>query len=1113
MPGNDADSGCGYLRAGKSVQRIFGTAPTVVYPTICNFSATTAANSSYAFYLEPGDSPSGVNVMGRTDAGGFWSTRDWFIQAVRPDGTTYPLRKNHYAAASTRVSSSFVSDAFGRQIATWSTPSDSPHYFEIVNRNADTFAITLSGYKNCPTSNKRWNATSNPGLIEGAETSTVLTVSDSGGETPIVTGILGIVIDSVTATAGNLNIAIRAPSIANQQGQWKGAVMIRDSKQATRIQISVSDSHTVVTNFLTRLSISQTGRNEGALMDTGFQPKISSDGRYVFYTSRSKEALGVNADTVYAFPVIHDLHTGTRRSPAVENGVVIGDGAQIDILDMSSDGQTLLMGYYPGGEGIFPTDGDEWYEVYLQQGTTRQLVGIRAADRPTDLVTLARQYGFAGWYSTISPNGQIVGLVYPVSETQNGLMLRYADTNTASVVLDTNILQGYPQLLNNKVFWYTKNSALLPAGIVGGLVSYDITTAQYQLVSVKEDGTPRTDITGGGWDFPKAVVDPTGRYHYFVLGFKIYKRDTLTSTTTLIPVDRDLNVLGLRDFVAPNFLHISMMPKFNEESILFLGNNANVDISFRLNIDTGESAQIGAAVNASINSTGPRAPTSVSNNGLAVFLTVDPLLPSDLDGDFDLYVMPNYVRTNSVPLISNLTIEYTSTEIEFSWNAINNGRYVAACRNADGNVTITKYPNRVPNISIPIQNCQNAGKIEITPVVGWDIGFTSKTTLPASGARIPSIATPIANNTGFTAQINNYDPSFTWTASASNTAATASINSSGVLTVTGLSLGDTSTATVKSAKSGFSIGKATTALIAAAPYVAPAPAPAPEAPAGGGGGGGGGGAPKQTALYFQVVDPTDPTKIYTKSACVEIYSRTLIPQFMGSGCSGADGRINVLVGDAKVLVRVFALGDGANFREYIGEVANDTFTLENVSFFPGTTRFAISLPGAKTVTPTPSPTPTPTPSPTPTVEPTPTPKPSPIPTPSPSPGEPERIFVPLEPTAKPSPTPTATKSTFFSTTTSTSNLTKVALRSATTAVSTKVGRSLQATVASVGTKTVPVKVVVKDPAGKSYQIASVTVAKNKSFASPIVKFAKAGTYVITTTLGTTRRVVTVKVTK
>jgi hypothetical protein len=1111
MPGNDPDSGCGYIRAGKSVQRMYGSAPTVVYPTVCNFSAVTAANSSYGFYLEPGSFPSGVNVMGKTDAGGFWTTRDWFIQGVRTDGTTFPLRKNHYAAASTRVSSTFVSDAFGRQVATWSTPNDPAHYFEIVNRNADTFVITLSGYKNCPTSNKRWNAISNPGLIEGVETSTVLSVSDSGGETPIVTGVLGIVIDSVTATAGNLNISIHAPTVANQQGQWKGAVMIRDSKQATRIQISVSDSHTAVTNFLSRLSISQTGRNEGSLVSTSFRPKISSDGNYVFYTSRSKEALGVSEDTGYAFPVIHDLHTGQRRSPAVENGVIIGNGSQIDILDISADGQTLLMGYFPGGAGIFPTDGDDWYEVYLQRGTTKQLVSLSAANRPANLSTLYTQYGFSGWYSTISPNGQIVGLVHPVSETQNGLMLRFADTNTASIVLDTNILQGYPQVLNNKVFWYTKNSALLPTGVVGGIVSYEIATAQYQFVSVKEDGTPRTDITGGGWDYNKPVVDPTGRYHYFDLGFKLYKRDTLTSTTTRIAIDRDLNVIGLRDFVAPNFLDISMMPKYQEESFLYLGNNANVDISFRVNIDTGESAQIGASVNASISSTGPRSPSSVSSNGLGLFLTVDPLLPSDLDGDYDLYVMPNIVRTNSVPLVSNLTIEYTSTEIEVSWNPINNGRYVAVCRNADGNVTLTRYPDRTPRISLPIQNCQNAGKIEITAVVGWDIGLTNKSTLPASGARIPSIATPVPNNTGFTAQINNYDSSYTWTASASNTAATASVNSSGVLSVTGLALGETSTATVKAVKTGFSIGKATTALIAAAPYVAPTPTAAPEAPSGGGGGGGG--APKQTALYFQVVDPTDQTKTYGKPVCVEIYSRTLIPQFMGSGCSGADGRINVLVGDAKVSVRVFALGDGANFREYIGEVANDSFTLEKVSFFPGTTRFAITLPGANEVTPAPTPTPTPTPSPSPTVEPTPTPKPSPIPTVTPTPGEPERIFVPLEPTPSPTPSPTATKSTFFATTTSTSSLTKVALKSATAAVSTKVGKSLQVTVASVGTKTVPVKVSVKDPAGKSYQIASVTVAKNKGYSAPIIKFAKPGTYVITTYVGTTKRVVTVKVAK
>ena len=87
------------------------------------------------------------------------------------------------------------------------------------------------------------------------------------------------------------------------------------------------------------------------------------------------------------------------------------------------------------------------------------------------------------------------------------------------------------------------------------------------------------------------------------------------------------------------------------------------------------------------------------------------------------------------------------------------------------------------------------------------------------------------------------------------------------------------------------------------------------------------------------------------------------------------------------------------------------------------------------------------------------------------------------------------------------------MKSASAAVSTKVGKSLQVTVASVGTKTVPVMVSVKDPAGKSYQIASVTVSKNKAYLAPIIKFAKAGTYVITTYVGTNKKVVTVKVAK
>jgi hypothetical protein len=272
-----------------------------------------------------------------------------------------------------------------------------------------------------------------------------------------------------------------------------------------------------------------------------------------------------------------------------------------------------------------------------------------------------------------------------------------------------------------------------------------------------------------------------------------------------------------------------------------------------------------------------------------------------------------------------------------------------------------------------------------------------------------------------------------------------------------------------------------------------------------GGGGGGGGAPKQTALYFQVVDPADSTKIYAKPVCVEIYSRTLFPQFMGTGCSGADGRINVLVADAKVSIRVFELGNGAVYREYLGEVANDTFTLDGGIFFTGTTRFAISLLGAKSeaVTPTPTPTPVVTPIPTPTPTPTPTPVATPTPTVTPTPVA----------TTTPTPSPATTKSTFFSTTTSTKNLTKLTIRKATAAVSTKVGKSLQITLPTVGSKNVVVRVTIKDPSGKVFTVASRAVTKNKSYVSPIFKFSKPGTYVVTVTAGTTKRVVTVKVSK
>ena len=92
-------------------------------------------------------------------------------------------------------------------------------------------------------------------------------------------------------------------------------------------------------------------------------------------------------------------------------------------------------------------------------------------------------------------------------------------------------------------------------------------------------------------------------------------------------------------------------------------------------------------------------------------------------------------------------------------------------------------------------------------------------------------------------------------------------------------------------------------------------------------------------------------------------------------------------------------------------------------------------------------------------------------------------------------------------------MSKVVLKSSTAVASTKIGKSIQISIPTVGTKSVSVKVSVKDPSGNTFTLASSKVAKNKSYVTPNVKFSKPGTYVMTVTLGTTKKVVTVKVSK
>jgi hypothetical protein len=76
-----------------------------------------------------------------------------------------------------------------------------------------------------------------------------------------------------------------------------------------------------------------------------------------------------------------------------------------------------------------------------------------------------------------------------------------------------------------------------------------------------------------------------------------------------------------------------------------------------------------------------------------------------------------------------------------------------------------------------------------------------------------------------------------------------------------------------------------------------------------------------------------------------------------------------------------------------------------------------------------------------------------------------------------------------------------------------VGKSVQLSLKTIGTKTAAVKLVVKTPDAKSYTLSSSTISKNKAYLGPVIRFSKPGTYVFTLSIGSTKKLVTVKVSK
>ncbi len=105
---------------------------------------------------------------------------------------------------------------------------------------------------------------------------------------------------------------------------------------------------------------------------------------------------------------------------------------------------------------------------------------------------------------------------------------------------------------------------------------------------------------------------------------------------------------------------------------------------------------------------------------------------------------------------------------------------------------------------------------------GYEQGSAQISAEPMSAPLVPAFSAVTPTTGGFTTQITNYNPSFTW--SAAGSPGQASINGSGLVTVTGLGEGAGSTVSVTTARTDYLAGTASVAGQASV-YIPPATPP------------------------------------------------------------------------------------------------------------------------------------------------------------------------------------------------------------------------------------------------------------------------------------------------
>ena len=301
------------------------------------------------------------------------------------------------------------------------------------------------------------------------------------------------------------------------------------------------------------------------------------------------------------------------------------------------------------------------------------------------------------------------------------------------------------------------------------------------------------DVSTDGGEGVTAEISGTGLVT--VSGLAVGESVTLTVATSregYLPGEAEVEGRALQEALVPTFDGVTRLP----ESFTVQVNNYDSDFSWTVNASVGSAAIDGSGL--------------ITVTGLAASqrstVTVDTDRPGFFEGSADISGRAQLdVLTPAFGTITRteggFTAPITNYDDDYTWGATTTGGTVEIVTAGEGEDT-------THTVTVTGLTDGQAATVTVTTVAGEANGEADVSGAALEAALTPTFDDPTPGDGSFTVQVNNYSPDYAWDVATEVDGVSVEINDSGLVTATGLSVGQSAEVTVSTSRADHLPGEA-----------------------------------------------------------------------------------------------------------------------------------------------------------------------------------------------------------------------------------------------------------------------------------------------------------------